>query len=88
LLSAGGTGAVALAAVGAVNSVIALAYYLKITRAMWFNPPRDGDTTPITVPSGLTVALGLCVIATVVMGVLPQIVLRFSDLSGILSAAG
>jgi NADH-quinone oxidoreductase subunit N len=88
LVSAGGAGALTLAAIGAVNSVIAVAYYLKITRAMWFNPAPDGDTTPIRVNSGVGIALGLCVLATLAMGVVPQVLLRFSDLSGILAAAG
>jgi NADH-quinone oxidoreductase subunit N len=87
LLSAGGNWAVALAVVGAVNSVIALYYYANVAKEMWFNPTPDGDKSPIRVPASLGAALGITTIATLVLGVLPNLVLRFGDLSSLVSAA-
>ena len=36
-----------LAAIGAVNTAIAAAYYLRVMREMWMNAPPDGDVTPV-----------------------------------------
>jgi NADH-quinone oxidoreductase subunit N len=80
LLSAGGGWAVGLAVIGAVNSVIALYYYANVAREMWMNPVPDGDVTPIKVPSPLAAALAITVAATLIIGVLPNIALRFGDL--------
>ena len=33
-----------LAVIGAVNTAIAAAYYLRVMREMWMNDPPDGDT--------------------------------------------
>ena len=77
-----------LAAIGAVNSVIAFAYYGKIMREMWMNPAPDGDESPIVVPQNLWAAVGLTTVATIAFGVMPGVVLRFGDLSGLLSAGG
>lgn len=81
LLDANTPWAIALGVVAAVNSVIALYYYASIAREMWMRPVPDGDTTAVRVPAGLTVALGLCAVATVVIGVYPQVVARFGDLA-------
>jgi NADH-quinone oxidoreductase subunit N len=70
-----------LAIVGAVNSVIAFGYYGNVMREMWMKPVPDGDTAPIRTPASLSVALGICTVATIVLGVLPDAVMRFGDLS-------
>ena len=70
-----------LAGIGAVNSVIAFGYYGKLMREMWMNPAPDGDTLPIKVPQALTAALGITVLATLALGIIPNVVLRFGDLS-------
>jgi NADH-quinone oxidoreductase subunit N len=88
LLSSGGGWAVALAVIGVVNSVIALYYYANVAKEMWFNPTPDGDKTPIKVPSSLVAALGITTLATLLLGILPNLVLRFGDLSSIVSAVG
>ncbi|MCU1346272.1 MAG: nuoN [Acidimicrobiia bacterium] len=87
LLSAGGGWAVALAIVGAVNSVFSLYYYANVAKEMWFNPTPDGDKAPISVPATLGAALGITTLATLVLGILPNLVLRFGDLSSLVSAA-
>ena len=81
LLAAGGGWAVGLAVIGGLNSVIALYYYAGVARQMWMEPVPDGDDTPIRVPAPLGAALVLTVTATLVIGVLPNIVLRFGDLT-------
>ncbi|MGA1439977.1 MAG: hypothetical protein ACO4CU_09125, partial [Ilumatobacteraceae bacterium] len=65
----------------------------KVLRASWMQPGPDGATSRIDVPQPITVALGICVAGTVVLGVVPSLVLRFADLAdltdnGLLSAIG
>lgn len=81
LLDANTSWAIALGVIAAVNSVIALYYYASIAREMWMRPVPDGDTTPVKVPAGLVAAISLCAVATVVIGVYPQVVARFGDLA-------
>jgi len=71
VLSAGTGWGYALAVLIAVNTAIGAAYYLKIARAMWFEEPNDGDTSPVDVPVSLRSALAITVVATLVFGVLP-----------------
>ena len=86
VISAGTGWSYSLAVIGAVNSVIALAYYGKILREMWMNPVPDGDRTPIRIPSSLVAALSICGALTILIGVLPGVVLRFGDLSTLTGA--
>jgi NADH-quinone oxidoreductase subunit N len=88
LLSAHGPGATVLALVGAVNSVIAFGYYGRVMREMWMNDVPDGDTTPVRVPQPLAAALAITVAATMLMGILPQLVLRYGDLGNLVGALG
>jgi NADH-quinone oxidoreductase subunit N len=67
-----------LAVVMAVNSVIALGYYLKITRVMFMDDVPDGDVTPVKIPLPLGAVVAIAVLATIVVGILPGIV---SDLA-------
>jgi NADH-quinone oxidoreductase subunit N len=80
VLAEGGWFGGTLAVVGAINSVVALAYYARLMRVMWVEEAPDGDTSAIPVPQPLVAALGLTVAATIVIGVVPQIVLRYGDL--------
>jgi len=79
LTSDGSPAAITLAVIGMVNAVIAVGYYGNVMREMWMKPVPDGDVRPIAVPSSLRVAIGLCGIATLIMGVVPNIILRFGD---------
>jgi len=88
VLSPGTTAGVVLAVIGAVNSVIAFGYYGRVMRAMWMSDAPDGDVTPIRVPQPLTLALGLTVVTTIVIGVIPQVVLRYGDLGSFTDALG
>jgi NADH-quinone oxidoreductase subunit N len=81
VLDAGSFWPVVLGAVTAVNAVIAFGYYGRIIREMWMKPVPDGDRTTVTVAPSLVAALGLCAIAVVATGVVPQVVGRFAELS-------
>jgi NADH-quinone oxidoreductase subunit N len=63
----------ALVIIVAINTAIAAAYYMRVARAMWFEPVPDGDVTPVPVPPSLRYALAICIVATVVFGVAPQL---------------
>lgn len=86
LLDAGTNGAYVLAVIGAVNTAIAAAYYLRVMREMWMNDPPDGDRTPIVTPQPITAALAITTAGMVVLGVLPGLVLRFADLEDLTGA--
>ncbi len=80
-----------LAALAAVNTVIAFGYYGKLASRMWFEPsPTEFDTAPITVPFALKAALGITTITTIAFGIYPTMVTHFSDVDvpGVASALG
>jgi NADH-quinone oxidoreductase subunit N len=81
VLDAGTPWAVTLGVVTAVNSVIALFYYASIAREMWMRPVPDEDRTPVRLTPSLSLSLALTAIATVVIGVTPNLVARFGDLA-------
>jgi NADH-quinone oxidoreductase subunit N len=70
-----------LTVVMAVNSVIALVYYLRIAMQMWMNPVPDDDRARVSVTPSLTVALVITVAATIVLGVSPGWAGRFGEIS-------
>ena len=88
LLSDASPWAYVLAVVGAVNSVIAFGYYGNVMREVWMRPVPHGDTTPIVTPSSLQIALGITAVATLVLGILPGVVLRFGDVAELVGAFG
>jgi NADH-quinone oxidoreductase subunit N len=83
IFSASSAAAVAMGVVLAVNSVIAAFYYFSIMRKMWMRPVPDEDVTPVRVPTALTASIGLCALVTIVVGVYPQLVGRFGELSSL-----
>jgi NADH-quinone oxidoreductase subunit N len=80
-LDAGSPGATVLIILLAVNSVIALYYYMNVVRVMWSNPVPDEDRTPIRVPATLATSIGICVAVVVAIGVYPQAFARLGDLA-------
>jgi NADH-quinone oxidoreductase subunit N len=62
-----------IAVIGAINAVIATAYYVQVMREMWMRPAPFGDVAPVRVPGSLKAALAITAIATLVFGVLPGI---------------
>ncbi|MEU8423761.1 proton-conducting transporter membrane subunit [Micromonospora sp. NPDC048835] len=76
-------GAAWLALVVALNAVIGLAYYLRVTAALWApNPvgiPNVGGAAAVPLVGVVAVVLAVATVAAVVLGVAPQLVL---DLAG------
>jgi NADH-quinone oxidoreductase subunit N len=88
VLDAGNGWAYAIALIGAVNSVIAFGYYGNVLREMWMKPALDGDETPISIPGSILAALSITGIATLVLGIYPDIVTRFGELTDLTGAFG
>jgi NADH-quinone oxidoreductase subunit N len=61
---------IVLAVVAVVNSAISLFYYLRVIRAMYVD--TNADETRIEVDTGVTVAVGLCLLAVLAMGIYPE----------------
>jgi NADH-quinone oxidoreductase subunit N len=86
VLDAAGGWGYTIAIVGAVNAVIATAYYINVMREMWMKPAPDGDVTPIKVYGSVQAALVICAVATLVLGVLPGLIAKvgaITDLAGV-----
>ena len=56
-----------LAGIGALNVVISMYYYLCVIKKMYVSEPTSDE--PILIPQGLKVALLVCVLAIMVIGV-------------------
>jgi NADH-quinone oxidoreductase subunit N len=80
--------AYALAVIGAVNTAIAAAYYMRVLRVMWMDAPPDGDVTPVVTPQPVAAALAITSLGTVVLGIVPGLVMRFGDLNDLVGALG
>ena len=70
---------ITLAIIGAVNSAISVGYYFNIIRYMFFMPPKDD--TPIVIAPSLSWPLWFTTAATLVLGIVPQPLITFADLS-------
>jgi NADH-quinone oxidoreductase subunit N len=68
---------VGLTIIGFVNSAIAAYYYLRIIVYMYMKDERV-ETPVARIPAGLGIALAVCVIATIYLGVLPGKVLDYA----------
>ncbi|MGI5338701.1 NADH-quinone oxidoreductase subunit NuoN [Streptomyces sp. CA-181903] len=77
------SGGTPLVIVGVVSSAIAAFFYIRVIVLMFFNEPRaDGPT--VAVPSALTtVAIGVGVVVTLVLGVAPQYFLELAGDAGV-----
>ncbi len=65
-----------LAAVMAVAAVIGAAYYLRVIVAMFFSAPQAGMAEELTVGPATRIALAVSVAATVLLGVIPNVLLE------------
>ena len=88
VVDAGNGWGYSIAVIGAVNAVIATAYYISVMREMWMKPVPDGDTTPIKVQPPVMAALAITVVLTLVFGVVPGIVGKFGALTDLAGAFG
>jgi NADH-quinone oxidoreductase subunit N len=86
VLDAETTSAYVLAAIAAVNTVIAAAYYMRVLRVVWVDDVPDGDVTPIEPPAPITAAIGITVIGTLVVGILPGLLARFGEIQDLTGA--
>jgi NADH-quinone oxidoreductase subunit N len=69
VVTSGGGWGYSIAVIGAVNAVIAAAYYIVVMREMWMKPAPDGDVSHITVPSSIKAALSITFVSTLAFGV-------------------
>ncbi len=82
VLDANSPSAITLGVIAALGSVVAFFYYAGVARKMWFHDPApEAAVSSKPIPAALTVAIGLCVTVTVVVGVYPQIVARIGELA-------
>jgi NADH-quinone oxidoreductase subunit N len=91
LFDFGNAWAVVLAAIAAVNAVVAFFYYAKVVKSVWMDPvPEtvavDDSRESAPVPS-LVLALGITVVAVLVIGVFPQLLAFFGEATEALLAA-
>ena len=71
-----------LVAVGVVNSVISLYYYVNVIRAMYLLPPQD--PARIQEPAVLRAALWVTGAATLLLGLYPQPLITFARAAALL----
>jgi NADH-quinone oxidoreductase subunit N len=88
VLDAGNGWGYSIAVIAAVNTVIAAAYYVTVMRQIWMLEAPDGDVTPIRTPPSIQAALAITCGVTIVLGVLPDLVGRYGDLSDLTGAFG
>jgi NADH-quinone oxidoreductase subunit N len=79
VVSAGTAGGYSMGVIMAVNSVLALGYYLSIMKTMFMDDVPDGDTTPIRTPVPLGAVVGVTLAATLAIGVLPSLITDLAD---------
>lgn len=72
-LQAARSGLVWLVAIGVVNSVVSLYYYLRV---LWYVYVAEGESGPLTVPGRGAAVMGACALGVVVLGVYPEPLLR------------
>lgn len=88
VIIAGGTATVVLAAIAAINSVIALYYYARVVKSVWLDDPV-GEFAPDVeaAPAGsLRLALLVALAITVVIGFFPAIATFVGDASRVIAS--
>ena len=81
LATAGEPWGYVLAVVAAVNAVIALYYYAAVLLKMWAEDAPEGEHLPVPFTPSLVSALAICGAVTLLFGVVPQVVARFTHVS-------
>jgi NADH-quinone oxidoreductase subunit N len=71
-----------------INSVIAAFYYMRVVRVMAFEPEEGVDMSPVSVPSSLSVAIGITVVITVLTGIVPAVVSHFAASATLVGLGG
>jgi len=68
-------GMVWIAVAGALLSVVALGYYLRVVVALYMEPEPEGQAPPMTRRLSASLTAGVCAVAVVALGVLPGLFL-------------
>ena len=69
-----------LAAIGMINAAVAAFYYLNVVRAMFFTSDDEGaERRPMPISIPVQLALVICVVATLWLGVYPPNVIGWAD---------
>ena len=76
------SGNIAIVVVGVLASAIALFFYLRVVMMLFFAEPKD-DAISVVIPSLFTrIAITICFVMTVVLGVYPSLVLNMTQTFG------
>ncbi len=88
-ITSGGTAAITLAVIAAVNAVIAFYYYARVAKSVWFDDvPEDAEEITVAPSASLSLALGIAAVVTVVVGFFPGISTFFGEATRTLLALG
>ena len=83
--------AVVLAAIAAVNAVIAFYYYARVSKAVWFDPVPAAispqEAAERRVAPALVLALGVSALVVLAMGFFPGLASFFGEAAALLAAA-
>ena len=60
-----------------INSAISLYYYAKVIKAMYVDKPAETAQNKLKIPLSHAVAIGICVVAVILMGIFPGYVMEF-----------
>ena len=71
-----------LAAIGVATSAIAAYYYFMVIKTMYMDEPTGAVALSSSRP--LAVGLGIMVVATILLGLFPNLVLQVSEVTGIM----
>ncbi len=64
-----------LAFVAILNSAISLYYYVRVIKAMYIERPATGAEGKLTLPRTFVIAIAICVVFVIVLGIYPDIIL-------------
>ena len=62
---------IGVAVLGALLSVVALAYYLRVVVALWMQSPPEGQAPPFAARRSAWIATAACAAGVLLIGVLP-----------------
>ncbi len=69
-----------LVIIAVINSVISAYYYLRVVKVMWFNEPYTMEKVPA--PAAPTVALAICCLGVLLLGIVPGLLMRLAQSAG------
>ncbi len=73
------SGNISVVIAGVLASAIAAFFYIRIVVLMYFNDPQE-DGTSVVIPSPVTaITIGVCALATLILGIFPQPVINTID---------